>query len=106
MKSQFPSLNKTQAGVQVASTLMLPHLQPGVLYQDPDKPALLLRGFYHAAGKKTQQIQKKKPASGMELATLSTSVGLAMVEDMTPERTPQITLVSKVSSAREDGGKG
>lgn len=36
------------------------------------------------------------------MATFSTSVGLAMVEDMTPERIPQITLVSKVSSERKE----
>lgn len=37
-----------------------------------------------------------------QTATFSTSVGLAMEEEMTPERMPHITLVSSVSSEREE----
>lgn len=33
------------------------------------------------------------------LLTFSTSVGLAIAEEITPETTPQITLISNVSSA-------
>lgn len=40
--------------------------------------------------------------SSLRLATFSTSVGLAMEEEMTPERTPHITLISNVSSEREE----
>ena len=36
--------------------------------------------------------------------TLRTSVGLAMEDDSTPETTPQNTLITMVSSAREDTG--
>lgn len=36
------------------------------------------------------------------MVTFSTSVGLAMEEEMTPERMPHITLVSNVSSEREE----
>lgn len=38
----------------------------------------------------------------MFMVTFSTSVGLAMEEEMTPERMPHITLVSNVSSEREE----
>lgn len=38
----------------------------------------------------------------MALLTFKTSVGLAMAEDMTPERTPQTTLIRRVSSANKD----
>lgn len=34
--------------------------------------------------------------------TFSTSVGLASAEEMTPETTPQITLMSNVSSATKE----
>lgn len=44
-----------------------------------------------------QEIQRN-----LQKATFSTSVGLAMEEEMTPERTPHITLVSSVSSARRE----
>lgn len=40
--------------------------------------------------------------SAKQIATFSTSVGLAMEEEMTPERMPHITLVSSVSSEREE----
>lgn len=40
--------------------------------------------------------------SAKQIATFSTSVGLAMEEEMTPERMPHITLVSSVSSERQE----
>lgn len=52
-----------------------------------------------------QQLAHVKPqpvSSGLwpgALLTFSTSVGLAIAEEITPETTPQITLISNVSSA-------
>lgn len=63
------------------------------------QPPLLREGYSTAGGKQHRKKQQKQ-ALGVKIATFSTSVGLAMVEDMTPERIPQITLVSKVSSER------
>lgn len=37
--------------------------------------------------------------------TFSTSVGLAIVEDITPDTTPQIILIRRVSSVKRRGGK-
>lgn len=52
-----------------------------------------------------QQLLCVKPQPGRSclrpgtLLTFSTSVGLAIAEEITPETTPQITLISNVSSA-------
>lgn len=68
-------------------------------FQEAVKPALLLsrknKWPFHLNNNKEIQHNLQK-------ATFSTSVGLAMEEEMTPERTPHITLVSSVSSARRE----
>ena len=41
-----------------------------------------------------------REAQDTGLPTFKTSVGLAMLEDMTPERIPQTTFIRRVSSAK------
>jgi len=41
-----------------------------------------------------------REAQNIGLPTFKTSVGLAMLEDMTPERIPQTTFIKRVSSAK------
>lgn len=83
----------------------LPKCNPVKTVQRPHRSSTELKNLLYCLEQRTETLNlsvKTRRGGTVLIGTFSTSVGLAMEEEMTPERTPHITLVSNVSSEREE----